>query len=206
MYTRRLFAGGTSVNSTQCAHPFEYVAAGVPTDFPSESLVGNLGTKVRPSIMESFTTHNPAVCLFDDDYEALMTLYPVCSAVPAKPRCEKSDRNIGLLRLEAYAVLPLLMALLVSIVLHICVERQQKALAKKKEEAGKDARARWSKVNADLKARMRNAGKKVLPPKKDEAAAQPALSAAPSAVAAIASAATTRSEEQLVEHELVEQP
>ena len=91
---------------------------GVPPDFPAEELTGSFGPLVRPSIMESFTTHNPSVCLFQDDYEALVTLYPVCASVPPTPRCEKADRNLGLLRVTIFVIGPLLLALIFSIFLH----------------------------------------------------------------------------------------
>jgi len=133
-------AAGNQMNETHCPHPWNTVAAGTPPDFPADELTGSHGELVRPAIMESFTTHNPGVCLFPDDYEALVTLYPVCSGMPPTPRCEKADRNIGLLRVAIFFVGPLLVALFLSIFLHVFVERQikhrekVKALRKKQLE------------------------------------------------------------------------
>jgi hypothetical protein len=46
--------------------------------------------------------------------------------MPAVPRCEKSDRNIGLVRVTLFVVLPLMLGLMLSLLLHWCVERQRK--------------------------------------------------------------------------------
>ena len=134
-YNTFLADGSAVMNATQCMHPFDYVNVGVPPSFPAADLVGSQGTLVRPSIMESFTTHNPSVCLFQDDYEALLSLYPVCSGMPPVPRCDKAHRNLGLLRASIFGAGPLCAALLISIFLHWFVERQREHHAKVKREA-----------------------------------------------------------------------
>ena len=133
-------AGGGQMNETHCEFPWNSVAAGTPPDFPADELTGSNGPLVRPSIMESFTQHNPATCLFQDDYEALITLYPVCNGMPPTPRCDKADRNIGALRVGIFLVGPLLVALFLSILLHVFVERQikhrEKLKALRKQKLG----------------------------------------------------------------------
>jgi len=131
-------ASGNSMNASHCAHPWDDVLPGVPPSFPTSELTGSFGPLVRPSIMESFTTHNPSVCLFQDDYEALVTLYPVCASVPPTPRCEKADRNLGLLRVTIFVIGPLLVALIFSIFLHIFVEYEKKHIDKKKAAARRE--------------------------------------------------------------------
>jgi len=124
-YYSALLAGGVNwMNSSYCATPWDYVVPGVPPDFPTADLVGE--ASVRPSLMESLTTHNPSVCLSQDDYEGLLTLYPTCAGAPPAPICEKSQRNIGLLRVTMFVVGPLLLAILISIVIHCAVDRQRK--------------------------------------------------------------------------------
>lgn len=62
--------------------------------------------------------HADATCGAQDDYEALATLYPVCSGMAAGPQCHKSDGNIGLLRVTLFFVMPLCVSLIVSVCIH----------------------------------------------------------------------------------------
>jgi len=72
--------------------------------------------------MSSFTRHNPSVCLYEDDYEALLTLYPVCTPMPPAPVCLKSDLNLGAIRCFAFVLGPAFLALLISIAVHFCLD------------------------------------------------------------------------------------
>ena len=49
----------------------------------------NSQTGIRPSMMDSFTTHNPNVCISEDDLEAINTLYPLCEGAIVTPICDK---------------------------------------------------------------------------------------------------------------------
>ena len=77
--------------------------------------------------MESFTTHNPSVCLQPDDYEALITMYPVCYHLPPHPRCEKPARNIGVLKCAIFVAGPFILAMLISVTVHWSVDRTSAA-------------------------------------------------------------------------------
>lgn len=55
-----LLAAGTMFNASTCLHPWDYVREGVPPDYPTGKLTSR---GVRPSMMETFTAHNPHVCL-----------------------------------------------------------------------------------------------------------------------------------------------
>ena len=70
-----------------------------------------------------------------------MTMYPVCTPVPQYPRCEKAARNIGLLRVAMFVVCPFAFALLLSVILHSCVDRQRRRwyAAKQAAKARDDA-------------------------------------------------------------------
>ena len=156
-FYKRFSNASDYMDPSSCMNPWADVAPGVPPSFPAADLVGSLGPLVRPTVMQSFTAHNPAVCLQQDDYEALVTLYPVCSAIPASPRCEKSDRNLGLMRMGIFISGPLCVALIISIFLHWCVDRQrQKWDAKQKEKE----KAKSSRPTSQEGARARD---KVLP-------------------------------------------
>ena len=124
-YYNHYLTNGGVMNASRCMHPWDDVVPGVPANFDTNLLTGSHGVNVRPAIMESFTTHNPSVCLFQDDYEALITLYPSCSGVPPVPVCDKAHRNIGLLRFSLFVIGPLTVGLLLSVFLHWCVERQR---------------------------------------------------------------------------------
>jgi len=98
--------------------------------------VVNSATNIRPSIMESFTTHNPNVCITQDDLEAVNTLYPVCTGAIVTPVCDKSDLNIGQLRMVSYVIFPGVVGLLLSILFHTSVHSKKEAEVKKmKQEA-----------------------------------------------------------------------
>jgi hypothetical protein len=90
---------GTRFSDFNCsmAHIWEAVRPGVPPDAPTE--IGAAGYRVRDSVMEAFTQHNPRACLTHDDVEALSVLYPDCSPVTLSTNtCYKVESNIGFVR------------------------------------------------------------------------------------------------------------
>ena len=93
--------------------------------------------------MEAFTTHNPTVCLSQDDYEGLLTLYPVCEGMPHEPQCVKADMNIGYIRVSVFILVPLLFSLLLAIVVHTCLD---------KKEAEKSRAARLAAAVKEIKS------------------------------------------------------
>ncbi|KAL1523530.1 hypothetical protein AB1Y20_018467 [Prymnesium parvum] len=116
-------------NASHCYNIWDYVQPNLP---PSVSGINSV-TAIRPSIMESFTTHNPTVCISEDDLEGLNTLYPVCSGAIVTPICDKSDMNIGMLRMVSYVIFPAVVGLVLSIILHTSLHsKSQKDLKKAK--------------------------------------------------------------------------
>lgn len=61
--------------------------------------------------MEAFTQNNPTVCLQQDDLEAIHTIYPDCSLSVGTPVCYRVHLNLGLVRMAAYVLIPLLIVL-----------------------------------------------------------------------------------------------
>jgi len=116
-----LLAAGTVMNASTCTNPWHDVSPGVPEG------VATTKAGVRPSLMESFTTHNPSVCLTQDDYEGLLSLYPVCEGMPPGPQCVKSAVNIGYMRVTVFLLCPFIFSLLLSILIHFCVDKQEEA-------------------------------------------------------------------------------
>lgn len=91
-YYNKALAGGEPMNASRCMNPWKDVVSGIPAGLTNESLSMGLQagtTVVRKAMMETFTVHNPSVCLTQDDYEALLTMYPVCMSMPPAPTCEK---------------------------------------------------------------------------------------------------------------------
>lgn len=58
--------------------------------------------------------NNPRPCLEDDDVEGLATLYPDCSGQSLSVAvCHKVNHNIGIVRVSAYVLVPIIVALVV---------------------------------------------------------------------------------------------
>lgn len=115
-----LLSSGSPMNATTCLAPWDYVAEGLPPGAGETTKAG-----VRLSLMEAFTSHNPSVCLSQDDYEGLLTLYPVCEGMPHEPQCVKADVNIGYIRVSVFILAPLLFSLLLAIVVHTCLDKKE---------------------------------------------------------------------------------
>jgi hypothetical protein len=113
-----------------CADPWANVTEGVhagATDLDPTS-------GVRASIMRAFTQHMQDVCLSADDLEGLLVLYPDCTTpIAATPVCYKTQHFIGLVRLGAFVLLPVLLALLLLQLLQACVRAHQLQRIKSRE-------------------------------------------------------------------------
>ena len=70
---------------------------------------------VAPSIMQAFSFNNPSKCIFQDDLDAINTLYPACDAALNIPVCNTPTTYLGVVRLLAYVGLPLLITLLLMV-------------------------------------------------------------------------------------------
>jgi hypothetical protein len=75
--------------------------------------------RVRNSVMEAFTQHNPSPCLYDDDVEALNVLYPDCSPASRGPKPARLTSHTGAL----HALLPLVHSTHLPIVVRLCFLR-----------------------------------------------------------------------------------
>lgn len=97
--------------------------------------------------MESLTTHNPHVCLTNDDLEAINTLYPVTSGAVLEPSCRTSPMYLGFVRMTVYIVGPLTLALLLSICLHTCLHTRDEAeIAHARRQ--REAKNEWLQTSA----------------------------------------------------------
>jgi hypothetical protein len=73
--------------------------------------------------------------------EALSTLYPTCSPMLApSPICNKAERNIGLVRSSVFVGGPFIIALLLSIALHCCVDHNKQRIATEERLKARDRR------------------------------------------------------------------
>ena len=81
------------------------------------------------------TDHAPSavtghgVCLQQDDYEGLLTLYPVCSIeMPPTPICPNAALNIGMLRTVTALLVPLCLSIATAILVECLVRPRLKSL------------------------------------------------------------------------------
>ena len=155
-------AAGIPFNETTCLDPWAGVKEGTP---PGASV--DPDSLTRPSIMGAFTTHNPRVCLTEDDLEAINVLYPDCHGGPIVPVCAKASLNIGWLRAFVYIGGPFFLSLFIAIVLHYCADRQLKKRRQRRENpevqikwktAVKDLLSRGFRRKVDPKSKLKAAG------------------------------------------------
>ena len=88
---------------------------------------------VRKSIMGQFTrAHGTSgACIQQDDYEGLLTLYPLCTAggVPPTPTCLIQPINLGLLIVLTALAAPAFLGLVAAFLMQRAVRARLKALA-----------------------------------------------------------------------------
>jgi len=123
-YNAVLSAGGALNASSACGRVWDFVSAGVPTEGGEELTSKGL----RPALMATTTRHDPLVCLQQDDYEALLALYPPCTPVPSVPVCHRAPTNTGLLILSASVLIPFVICLLVALGLQLSLRARLKSL------------------------------------------------------------------------------
>ena len=109
----------TRISTDMCLTSFDDATVGIP---PGTDL---LIKGVRPSVMISFTQNTPRVCLTDDDLEALNALYPDCEISISEPVCFKTSHNLGWIRVMVYMCVPCMLALIISLLLGTCTQKQQ---------------------------------------------------------------------------------
>ena len=121
--------GGAANASADCVHVWDNVVPGVPALAPSGMTVSDGSADgLRASLMASHSRDAPVVCLQPDDYEALLTLYPPCTAMPTTPSCDKAPRNLGLLRLAAGTLVPAVVCLLLATCLQLSARARLRSL------------------------------------------------------------------------------
>ena len=110
-----LLAAGEHFTPSSCLSSWADVATGVPMGATGLEK-SSQGYLYRGSVMEAFTQHNPRACLMPDDVEALSVLYPDCSNSTSMRggvvTCHQVNHNIGLIRVTAFVVFPLLFGLI----------------------------------------------------------------------------------------------
>ena len=120
-----------SFPSDACTNPWVYVREGAWDD-------GELSDYgVRHSIMESFTEHNPRVCLAADDLEGLNVLYPVCTGrdmtqTTHRWNCFKSKQRIGWVRMLIFVFVPIVVLMTFQMCLLSQLKRYEARMLRKR--------------------------------------------------------------------------
>jgi len=118
-YQEMISAGGRT-NKTNCKALWEGVRNGtapgavIDTDRvdQGEEVQGYPFYPIVNAQMEHSTQHNPKACLYNDDLEALATLYPDCGATSLSVNvCHRVQLNLGLVRLMIYVLGPFIFGL-----------------------------------------------------------------------------------------------
>ena len=115
-----------------CTNPWVYVREGAWDD-------GDLSDYgVRDTIMESFTEHNPRVCLTADDLEGLNVLYPICTGRDVTRtthdwNCFKSKQRIGWVRTLIFVFVPIVVLMTFQMCLLSCGTRYEARQQRKRD-------------------------------------------------------------------------
>jgi len=138
-----------------CTHPFDAVYAGTPPGAATFTTQTSPPYQFRDAQMEARTQHNPSSCLFDDDLEALATLYPDCGdfALTAAV-CHENAWNLGYVRIAVYVLMPLVFTLLgvilFSTIVHIFERRERERLVAAADLKADEALARKNALKFQL--------------------------------------------------------
>lgn len=116
-----ILASGNNLDAHSCNYVWDSVRNGIP---PEAELSQNTG--LRFSVMESFTQNNPQQCLFEDDVEAIHTLYPDCTGASfGTVNCAKVSLNIGITRILIFLAIPLLIIQAIVFLIDHYVDQQR---------------------------------------------------------------------------------
>lgn len=114
--------------------------------------------------MRRHTQYNPNVCLTVDDLEAIQTIYPDCEATITTPICYRVSLNLGLVRMAAYVLVPMLVIFIVLILMQSVLQNHNRQeLVDAREEASSAARSsvlskfKLAKAGAKEQARQERA-------------------------------------------------
>ena len=155
-----LLAAGIPLNETTCQNPWNYVHAGIPPGAEAAKTGCEYGTStiasceamggVRDSVMLAFTQHNPSTCLYQDDLEAIQTMYPDCHYSKTEVVCYEIQLNLGFVRIAYFVFIPLIVVLFSLIICQALIQHHNRAeLAE-----AKDAKAEAQKNTVALKLKL----------------------------------------------------
>ena len=133
---------GRRTNAGNCHHLWQGVVNGTPPGATDLDL-GSMGYYVRNSVMEAFTQHNPRPCLTDDDVEALAVLIPIAHP-PRSLKTFATGQPFGrLVRLAAYVLTPILIALFCILIFSSMVHRYQRDELREARAAAANAKRQF---------------------------------------------------------------
>ena len=146
-------AGGGVMNATNasshCTKVWEDVKQGTPPGLTGSELIYTEGGKcdpgpcglVRTALMARFTASHSTSggCLAQDDYEGLLTLYPVCTSggVPSAPMCHDTPINIGLLLVLTGLLAPLLLSMAAAFLVQMIADHRANVRALREQAEAK---------------------------------------------------------------------
>jgi hypothetical protein len=159
-----ILASDENLDAHSCNYVWDSVKNGTP---PGVQL--SVSTGLRLSVMEAFTQNNPQQCLFEDDVEAIHTLYPDCTGASfGAVNCAKVNLNIGIVRILIFLAIPLLTIQLIVLLINHYVDQQRiKELKHYKKLKlgidGKDAAGESESRTGKLEKQQGYGGRKVVP-------------------------------------------
>ena len=141
-YNAHLAAGGImNANNSHCTHVWDDVVAGTPPGLTGSELIYTEGGKcdpgpcglVRTALMARYTASHSTSggCLEQDDYEGLLTLYPVCTSggVPTSPTCLDTPNNLGMLMVLTGLLAPLLLSMVSAFLFQMAIRARLRSLS-----------------------------------------------------------------------------
>ena len=149
-------AGGGVMNATNasshCTHVWDDVVAGTPPGLSGGDLIYMEGGKcdgpcglVRTALMARYTASHATSggCLAQDDFEGLMTLYPMCTSggVPSVPTCLDEPINIGLLLVLTALLAPLLLSMVSAFLIQLVADYRAKLRELREQPNGVDSQS-----------------------------------------------------------------
>ena len=141
------FGSGDAAVRGGCAQP-RYEQQWADCEQPWRDVVATpANASAAKSIMTAFTQFNKDVCLYQDDLDALNTLYPICEHAVRTPQCYKSESYIGLVRLAIFVGAPVALVLAIIICCHSGLTRYE---TKKRERIRSEHEEQLSNLEKEM--------------------------------------------------------
>jgi len=155
-----ILTNGSNFDSHSCNHVWDSVKEGTPAGVELSKATG-----LRPSVMEAFTQHNPRQCLFEDDVEALHTLYPDCTGASfTGVSCVKVSLKIGLVRILIFLAIPILAMQLILLLVDHYIDHHRIQELNRYKQAKSDAEGLPDVASIDKPAKLpTHSSRKVVP-------------------------------------------